>query len=426
MQDTKKKNKKAKLFLPLLFFPFCAICFSVMGGGKQEQKPEQDKPSSLNAVLPSPEVEGNMLDKMSLYKRAEEDSAKAGRFNTAEVFGGDSAGSMEQIPSGAVESPFSPGTDNFPVARTRRDPDQQVAKLQERLSGIQQLIDQAEREQEVPTPSLPVTEPVLGNDTQFQELQRQVSLVQQQASGGMDAEMQQMKGMMETILDIQHPSRVTDRLKEVSRKQQGRVIPVTMTAATAEKDYFGGLSQSPDTTGAKKAPRGAFFGSGDGSEVDTLTNHTAITAVVHATQQVVSGAWIKIRLTQPVFVDGRHVPKGACVWGMCSLSGERLIVQVTSMGIGNQLVPVRMDVFDYDANAGIRIEGSITREASKEATDRAIQSVALSSLNPSIEAQAASAGLETAKNLLSRKVKLEPVTVKAGYPVLLRSSQPNQ
>ncbi|RPD43085.1 conjugative transposon protein TraM [Chitinophaga barathri] len=426
MQVTKKNNKKAKIFLPLLFFPFCAIFFSMMGGGKDKEGHAESKPSSLNAVLPSPEVEGNMLDKMSLYKRAEEDSAKAGRENVAGIFDTNSNANGQQPPAGAVDAPFSPALETYPSSRPRRDPDHQVAQLQERLAGIQHLIDQAEMEKTGRKVDLPGSDPVQGNDSQFQGLQQQMSQIQQQAAGGMDAEMQQMKGMMETILDIQHPSRVTDRLKDVSRKQQGRVIPVTITPATAHKDYFGGLAPTADTSGVGVTTRGAFFGSGDGLSADTLTDHTAIAAVVHETQQIVSGAWIKLRLVQPVFVDGRFVPKGVCVWGMCSLSGERLTVQVTGLGISNELMPVRLEVYDYDANPGIRIHGSITREVSKEATDRTIQSVALSSLNPSIEAQAATAGLETAKNLLSRKVKVDPVTVKAGYPVLLRSTQTNQ
>ena len=43
----------------------------------------------------------------------------------------------------------------------------------------------------------------------------------------------------------------------------------------------------------------------------------------------------------------------------------------------------------------------------------------LMSLDPSLGAQAASAGLEAMKGFASKKVKLVRVTVKAGYPVLL-------
>ncbi len=47
----------------------------------------------------------------------------------------------------------------------------------------------------------------------------------------------------------------------------------------------------------------------------------------------------------------------------------------------------------------------------------------LATLDPSIGAQAAGAGIQAAKTLLSRKVKLVKVTVKAGYKVLLKDSK---
>jgi hypothetical protein len=52
-----------------------------------------------------------------------------------------------------------------------------------------------------------------------------------------------------------------------------------------------------------------------------------------------------------------------------------------------------------------------------------VQGVDITTLNPSIGAQAANAGIEAAKTLLTRKAKLIRVTVKAGYQVLLRDEK---
>jgi hypothetical protein len=82
-----------------------------------------------------------------------------------------------------------------------------------------------------------------------------------------------------------------------------------------------------------------------------------------------------------------------------------------------------MEVYDMDGLAGIYIPGAISRDVAKQSTDNALQSVALGSLDPSLGAQAASAGIETAKNLLSKKVKLVKVQVKAGYRILLKDKQ---
>jgi hypothetical protein len=47
----------------------------------------------------------------------------------------------------------------------------------------------------------------------------------------------------------------------------------------------------------------------------------------------------------------------------------------------------------------------------------------MTSLDPSLKAQATATGINAVKNLLSKKAKLVKVTVKAGYKVLLKENQ---
>jgi hypothetical protein len=79
-----------------------------------------------------------------------------------------------------------------------------------------------------------------------------------------------------------------------------------------------------------------------------------------------------------------------------------------------------------DGLSGIHIPGAITRDVAKQSADRSMQTIGLTSLDPSWQAQAAGAGIEAAKTLVSRKVKLIKVTVKAGYQVLLRDEKQKQ
>jgi hypothetical protein len=89
----------------------------------------------------------------------------------------------------------------------------------------------------------------------------------------------------------------------------------------------------------------------------------------------------------------------------------------------NNLFPVSLAVFDLDGIDGIHVPGAITRDAAKQSGDRAIQSIGMTTFDQSIGAQAASAGIELSRNLLSKKVKLIKVSVKAGYQVLLRDNK---
>jgi conjugative transposon TraM protein len=148
----------------------------------------------------------------------------------------------------------------------------------------------------------------------------------------------------------------------------------------------------------------------------------AIQAVVQETQTLVSGATIKLRLTDDVYINGVLIPKDNFVYGMASLNGERLHISISTIRYQNNILPVALSVYDMDGLAGIYIPGAITRDVAKQSADEATQSIGLTTMDPSLGAQAASAGIQAAKTLISKKVKLVKVTVKAGYQVLLRDN----
>jgi hypothetical protein len=89
--------------------------------------------------------------------------------------------------------------------------------------------------------------------------------------------------------------------------------------------------------------------------------------------------------------------------------------------IGDRVIPVALDVVDMDGMTGIRVRGSINRDASKESADQAVSSLGVMSVDASVAGQATAAGLQAAKNLLSRKIRLVRVGLPAGYKVLLRN-----
>lgn len=147
--------------------------------------------------------------------------------------------------------------------------------------------------------------------------------------------------------------------------------------------------------------------------------NTTMAAVIAETQTLVSGGTVKMRLKTDVIIHGRLVPKGSFVYGTCRVNGERLKIEVRHIRLGDQLFSVKLRVFDLDGMEGIHIPGSISRDAVKQGAGRGLGSVRMMSLDPSVAAQAATAGMEAAKGLLSKKAKLVRVTVKAGYPIML-------
>jgi conjugative transposon TraM protein len=232
-----------------------------------------------------------------------------------------------------------------------------------------------------------------------------------------DPEIKQLGNTLDKILDIQYPQRVKDRLKEKSLQQNETVFPV--------RKFSSVTSISLLDTGKRKSNNNiAFYGINDEKEIETDDN--AIEAVVPENTILVNGAVLKLRLVSDIYINGVLIPRNNIVSGLVALDNERLHVEISSIRFNNSLFPVKLEVFDLDGLAGIYIPGAISRDVAKQSADNSLQLMELTTLDPSIKAQAAAAGVNTVKSLLSRKVKQVKVMVKAGYKVLLRDKNIQQ
>jgi conjugative transposon TraM protein len=175
-----------------------------------------------------------------------------------------------------------------------------------------------------------------------------------------------------------------------------------------------------------KVSYASYDGGGKGkikhsSNTEETTGNT-IQAVVHEDQTLVTGAVIKLRLLDGIYVNGKMIPKGSFVYGTCALNNERLNIKIASIRYLNNILPVALSVYDLDGMEGLYVPGSIGRDAAKNGVGDAVQSMQLMSMDQSVGTQAASAGVEAAKGLFNHKVKQIKVKVKAGYEVLLKDS----
>jgi len=123
-----------------------------------------------------------------------------------------------------------------------------------------------------------------------------------------------------------------------------------------------------------------------------------------------------------ITVNGYFIPKDNSVFGIAKLSGERLTIEISSITFNNSVFAAHLEVYDLDGLAGIYVPGAISRDVAKQSANSSVQSMDYTSLDPSLGAQAATAGINAAKELFSKKVKLVRVTVKAGYKGLLKIS----
>lgn len=420
---TVRDGRKFLLVLPLLIIPFITLGFYALGGGRGNAGLSGKDAVGLNATLPDAlGHDKEMLDKMSFYDQAEKDSIRLMELARLDPYYLSFEQSKQLHGQGEYVNNHT-GLEGM-NSNSYRNPNEE--KVYGKLAQLDKVLADADRQDwqqdnaRSATRSYGNADPELRGDIERLE---QMMLSMQSGPGQADPEMAHINSVLENVLDIQHPERVQERLKQQSKENTGQVFAVAATLAKTPISLLDNKSvkeYSEDYQDAKKVDN-RFFGL-DGVS-DTDDELSGIAAVVHETQTLVSGATVKLRLTQDVFISGRLIPKDNFIYGTVALQGERLQVQVESIRHGQSLFPVKLFVHDMDGLSGIHIPGAITRDVAKQSGDQAIQGINMGTMNPSIGAQAASAGIELGRNLLSKKIKLIKVEVKAGYKVLLRDGK---
>lgn len=408
------------MILPLLTLPFITLAFWAMGGGKGDSTGVQpDKQMGLNLQLPAPHLEDGIRDdKLSFYNKAQEDSIKLRLEMQNDPYykkGLDKLKIAETIGGNAVEPSGISNLNTSPYYPKGAISDHE-AQIYERLDAINTAI-QSPSVKSNNNLSRQYSNLQLDNSEFSTDVSRLENMMQvMNEPDHEDPEMKQLGTMLDKILDIQHPERVKDRVIQKSIDQKRQVFSVNFSEKEIPITYLG--KENTIEEAFHQSPENRFYGTSKVNDASQELN--GISAVIHQTQTVTTGSTIKLRLLTDVFINGNLIKQGSFVFGTTSLRDERLLIDIAGVRYGNNLLPVSLSVYDMDGLAGVYIPGSLSRDAAKQSADQSLQQIQMMSLDPSLKVQAASAGIQAAKGLLSKKIKLVKVTVKAGYQILLR------
>lgn len=420
-----KMRKQRKLFvmLPLLVLPFITFMFWSLGGGKMETANAQTvEEKGFNSILPNPKADEGYLDKMNYYDRASRDSAKLEELIKKDP---SYAGAVSKAPEKRLQQDtllqgVKSSSGKFNTGTYRNANEEKVYK---KLAALQKAIDRpATKTKQIRNPKEHTASGTNAVDNpEMERLEAMMQSMNQPAE--QDPELKQLNGMLENILDIQHPERMQEKIRKASEEHRGQVFSVS--AKESDNNISSLQDHEQDTIAfSDNETHNGFYPLED--NIDPAMAQNAIPAVIHESQTLVNGATVKLRLTSDVYINGLLIPKDNFLFGTASLKGERLSVSINSLRYNNSLFPVDLSVYDMDGLEGIYIPGAISRDVAKASADRSVQSMGVMTMSDSWEAQAAGAGIEASKSLFSKKVKLVKVTVKAGYQVLLKDSKQKQ
>ncbi len=411
--------------LPLLVIPFLTLLFWALGGGKGiSAEAKGNEPTGLNLELPKAYFsnEDENWNKFALYEKAKRDSLKYQQAKKNDPYY-----QVDYLTdASAIDGNQVDGSQKNQLNPSLNKQDQSIDPNEEKVNRkLEQLYRELDNTSNHSVKTTKVDYPTSINDnnqfsTDIDRLEQMMLMMQE--SGAEDPEMQQLEKVLEKILDIQYPERVKQRMKEQSLKDQAQAFSVETNPgrvynSSIDNDYMEAASASQFTYG-----RNAFYGLEDDPE-ETSNEGNAIEAVIHDTQELVRGSTIKLRLLNDVYINNQLIPRGQFIFGTCNINNERLNISIGSIRSGNNLLPVSLGVYDLDGLPGIYVPGAITDDIARQTTNQTLQDLDFYSFDPSLSAQAANAGIQATKSLLSKKVKEVKVTVKAGYKVLLKDTR---
>ena len=155
-----------------------------------------------------------------------------------------------------------------------------------------------------------------------------------------------------------------------------------------------------------------------------------ITAVIAGNQSVTNGQSVKLRITEPMWIGNRLIPRNTTVVGAARLQDERLEIEITSVETNGSIYEVELKVYDSDGQEGINIPNSMESDALHEIGAN-MGSTMGSSINISTDAGAQIASdvgrglINGVSQYLTKKMRTVKVHLKSGYKVMLYQPENN-
>jgi conjugative transposon TraM protein len=102
-------------------------------------------------------------------------------------------------------------------------------------------------------------------------------------------------------------------------------------------------------------------------------NNSFIKAILDEGLKVYDGSRVRIRLMDDIQFEGRTLDKGTYLYGIISgFKTQRVLLMITNIAYNNEILTVKLDVFDQDGMKGLYIPESLFREIAKEASAQTV------------------------------------------------------
>ena len=157
----------------------------------------------------------------------------------------------------------------------------------------------------------------------------------------------------------------------------------------------------------------------------STTPQGSVRAVIHGEQKdITESSQIKLRILDPILVDGFMIPRNTIIFGMASFSENRVNIDIENIAFRNNIYPFRGRIYDQDGFLGIYIPDNLVNDAKTEASSETVSAadVNFSGLT-GIVSTGANAIVNAAKNVVTGSIRRTKVTLPANYKLIIKTNE---
>ena len=419
LTEQQRQQRKKMLVYPLMVLLFVG-CMWLIFAPSSEDKEKAEQGQGFNTDMPLPEDSKIIGDKAKAYKQQDLENKQKERRGMV--------GDLSAFWNDGGENENDTASDDYRLTRTET-PEKETEN--ETQAGIR---TSAAAYQRLNTSLGTFYEPPK-EDTEKEELRERIDELEAMlvAQEGKPSTMEEQVALLEKSYELaaKYQSEGNNAGQAAQPEETGSPVSTGEKSMKAEpvsdvrRTVVSALSQ-PMTDSAFIADYSGERNYGFHTAIGTedVTGKNTIAASVQGDQTLTDGQTVKLRLLEPMRVSGRIISRNTTLIGAARLQGERLGIQITSLEHERTIIPVELEVYDSDGQAGIFIPGSMEIDAAKEIGANMGSSLG-SSINISTDAGAQLASdlgrgaIQGISQYISKRMRTVKVHLKSGYKVLL-------
>lgn len=432
LTEEQRRKRKKMLVYPLMVLLFAGSMWLIFAPSAKEQEKEQ-LGKGFNTDMPLPKESGIIADKRTAYEQARMEDKRKERsrsmqelsdlfgketgqeqmdgeqtngydLKSAEVSGKPSYGSSvgSNRPGQAIQSSTTAYRKMNRTLDTFYEPprkDEEKEELKERVEELEQQLAAQEK-------------PPTTMEDQVALLEKSYELAAKYMPAGQNGQTSSISAEPARAEKKRAGNTMNGKIIASPVKQVTEQIVSALSQPISNEELIAGYSQE----------RNYGFQTAIGTE--ELADKNTIAACIHTNQTITNGQSIRLRLLEPMDVEGMRIPRNTVVVGEAQIQGERLGIEISSLEYQGTIIPVELSVFDNDGQAGIYIPDSQEVSAAKEVAANMGSSLG-SSINISTDAGAQLASdlgkglIQGTSQYIAKKMRTIKVHLKAGYRVML-------